>query len=459
MERISIQELAVVLTVKNGLRKKEAEQFVTMIFDVVKDNLMSERLVKIKGLGTFKVIDIEPRESVNVNTGERVLIEGHEKITFTPDTAMKDLVNRPFSQFETVILNDGVDFDAADNAPLPVEEEIEESEALSQPVVDEEAVMMPIDEEPAVTPVEVVDEEPVVLPVVDDEVEESIVEEENVAITEEADEAPILDSVVDEPPVDENEPVESLVNDEEAEPVGEEEVPEPANEELTETTNEEVEEAPVDEESEVTYDEDFEQDADSSSASKTWLWVGLALVACVLSFVGGYQFGVRKAGQPMEIVDSVPVPVKTQAVAPDTVATKVDTIKKKAVVPPAEPTPSPVQPATPPVKEKPQQPPVKAAAAAAAETTPEADYKKYEQMDARVRTGAYRIVGTAKEVTVKEGETVRRIAHRVLGPEMECYVEVYNGIKADAPLTAGQTIKIPKLQLKKKKTQQTINQE
>ena len=444
MERISIQELAVVLTVKNGLKKKEAEQFVTMIFDVVKDNLLSERLVKIKGLGTFKVIDIEPRESVDVNTGERVLIEGHEKITFTPDTAMKDLVNRPFSQFETVILNDGVDFDAADNAPLPVEEEIEESEPLSQPVVDEEPVMVSIDEEPAVTPV------------VDDEVEESIVEEENVPITEEADEAPILDSVVDEPPVDENEPVESLVNDEEAEPVGEEEVPEPVNEELTETTNEEVEETPVDEESEVTYDEDFEQDADSSSASKTWLWVGLALVACVLSFVGGYQFGVRKAGQPMEIVDSVPV--KSQAVAPDTVATKVDTIKKKAVVPPAEPTSLPVQPATPPVKEKPQQPPVKAAAAAA-ETTPEADYKKYEQMDARVRTGAYRIVGTAKEVTVKEGETVRRIAHRALGPEMECYVEVYNGIKADAPLTAGQTLKIPKLELKKKKTQQTINQE
>ena len=102
MDRISIQEIAAILISKSGLKKKDAERFATTIFEVVKDGLESERLVKIKGLGTFKVIDIEARESVNVNTGERVLIEGHGRVTFTPDSTMKELVNKPFSQFETV---------------------------------------------------------------------------------------------------------------------------------------------------------------------------------------------------------------------------------------------------------------------------------------------------------------------------------------------------------------------
>ena len=111
MERVSILEIAAVLTAKSGLKKKDAERFANAIFEVVKDGLATDRLVKIKGLGTFKVIDIESRESVNVNTGERVVIEGHGKVTFTPDATMKVLVNKPFSQFETVVLNEGVEFD------------------------------------------------------------------------------------------------------------------------------------------------------------------------------------------------------------------------------------------------------------------------------------------------------------------------------------------------------------
>ena len=111
MEKISIQEIATVLIEKNGLKRKEAEQFVLTMFDLIKESLATDRVVKIKGLGTFKVVDIEARESVNVNTGERVLIEGHDKITFTPDNTMKELVNKPFSQFETVVLNEGITFD------------------------------------------------------------------------------------------------------------------------------------------------------------------------------------------------------------------------------------------------------------------------------------------------------------------------------------------------------------
>ena len=110
MEKYTIQQLAEILVRKNGLSDNDAQAFVSAIFDVIREGLEADKQVKVKGFGTFKIIDVDPRESVNVNTGERVLINGHHKITFTPDSVMKEMVNRPFSQFETVILNDGVDF-------------------------------------------------------------------------------------------------------------------------------------------------------------------------------------------------------------------------------------------------------------------------------------------------------------------------------------------------------------
>ena len=120
MDKYTVQQLADILIRKNRLSENEAQAFVCAIFDVIKEGLEADRQVKIKGFGTFKIIDVDPRESVNVNTGERVLIGGHQKITFTPDSVMKEMVNRPFSQFETVILNDGVDFsDVEKEEPAP----------------------------------------------------------------------------------------------------------------------------------------------------------------------------------------------------------------------------------------------------------------------------------------------------------------------------------------------------
>lgn len=152
MERISIQELAAVLVTKSGLKKKEAERFATVMFDVVKEGLSADRQVKIKGLGTFKVIDIDSRESVDVNTGERMVIEGHDKITFTPDATMKELVNKPFSQFETVVLADGVDFtgDEDEELEVDIENDMEpEPEPVGAPVLIEEPEPV---EEPAEEP-------------------------------------------------------------------------------------------------------------------------------------------------------------------------------------------------------------------------------------------------------------------------------------------------------------------
>lgn len=105
-DKITIQDIIELLAEKHGMNKKDAEAFVKGIFDLIEEALASEKYVKVKGLGTFKLTEVESRESVNVNTGERFQIQGHNKISFTPDTTMKDLINKPFAHFETVILNE-----------------------------------------------------------------------------------------------------------------------------------------------------------------------------------------------------------------------------------------------------------------------------------------------------------------------------------------------------------------
>ena len=125
MGKINLNELSAVLIERFGLNKRDAQQFIAQMVDVIRQGISQDKLVKVKGLGTFKIVEVGARESVNVNTGERVTIDSHSKLTFTPDAAMKELVNKPFSQFETVVLNEGVDFsDMEDeNEPSVVEEE------------------------------------------------------------------------------------------------------------------------------------------------------------------------------------------------------------------------------------------------------------------------------------------------------------------------------------------------
>ena len=409
MERVSILEIAAILTAKSKLKKKDAERFANTIFEVVKDGLATDRLVKIKGLGTFKVIDIESRESVNVNTGERVMIEGHEKVTFTPDTTMKELVNKPFSQFETVVLNEGVEFDD----PVEPEEPVEAVEAVEavEPVQEDAPILQFVEpvEEPAV------EEEP--------QVEEPVVEE--APVVEEEPEPEVEEPIVEEEPVVE-----------EPEPIVEE--PEPEAEEIPEPPVEETPEPESEEELDESILEEMELNRKYRIKLRNWAIV--ALFACIGSFVAGYFVGRHQpeaveaanmdevAAGVEEETDSSAVDKKeaaSGAVAPDTMPSKSQSAEQVAPVPVPVTTPAAAAPAD--------------------------DYKKYEQMDGRVRTGAYRIVGTAQEVQAKEGETVGRISRRYLGPDMECYVEVYNGLKASTQLKAGQTIKIPKLEVKKLK--------
>ena len=166
-----ITDLASLLAEKHGISHKEAEMFVSLLFDIAKGALHAQKQVKIKGLGTFKLTSVSSRESIDVNTGQRILIEGRDKVSFTPDAAMKNLVNRPFAQFETVILKDDVDFtdidkkydEKVEEEALPTEEPVQETPVVEEtPIVEEPVVEEPIVEEPAQE--EPIVEEPPVAP-------------------------------------------------------------------------------------------------------------------------------------------------------------------------------------------------------------------------------------------------------------------------------------------------------
>ena len=186
MAKTILQEIAARVAKKHNITIKSAESFVSQFFDVVKEGLDADKQVKVKGFGTFKVVTVKPRESINVRTGERVVIESHDKVNFTPDATMKELVNRPFSQFETVELKDDVDFE---DIPHDEEPAVEEP-VVEEPVIEEAVTEEAVTEEPVVE--EAVTEEPTEEPVVEKPVVEERVAEE-----------PVVEEAVAEKPTEE----------------------------------------------------------------------------------------------------------------------------------------------------------------------------------------------------------------------------------------------------------------
>ena len=445
------------LTSKMGLEVAEAEAFITAMFKVVNEGLKEDKLVKIKGLGTFKLTRVSARESVDVNTGERIVIEGREKISFTPDNYMRDLVNSPFSQFETVVLSDGVDFSAIDEKYALNELEDESSLLLSN-----EDSLEPIAEEPK-NILSSIEEAKEALAQLNEKEEEKPIEEfvpsadietENLLVVEQEESneetknqmsVPISlqlspqqlsalnakESVSDcEEKVDKSEILPTVIENESSQI---EEVPQLVVE--TEKIEEKEEIEPIKEESE---EEEDTEESGSRGYVKPLLFAFL-LIACLAIGAGvGYYFfqqqakemavtqspqttnkvvvSAKKANNPTAVVDSSQ---KKQAAA------MVDSITKKntqAVV-------------------------VKAEQAEVKDEKPVFDSKQYNK-DPRVRTGAYIIIGVEKEIEVKAGQTLYSLSRRYLGPDMECYVEAINGKKE---FKAGEKMKIPTLKLKKKK--------
>ena len=394
MSKLNIYDLCSVLTSKNGLDDKESHRFIKAIFDVIQEGLDEDKIVKVKGLGTFKIIEVDDRESINVNTGERVLIEGHSKLTFTPDSVMKEIVNKPFSQFETVILNEGVDF--------------------PEPVVEEPAVEDIIADEPAE------DKEIIVEPQIDNNVAEQSVEEE-----------PVAEKNVAEEPVAEKNVAE--------EPVAEEPV---AGDSVVEFTddNDNVQSG---EENSV---EESVFETSNNNSILRWILSGVAVLLLILGAAyGGYLYGRYELSEEIAYkqmkADLKTAEITTKkaqvAIKKDSVAQEVDATKIGAMS---------IDNEDESVNDE-----AKSVNDEAKTEATKTSSDKYEAMDIRVRTGAYRIIGEDRTVKAKAGQTVEDIATKLLGPGMSCYVEVYNGLEGKATLKEGQTIKIPKLELKKRR--------
>ena len=397
MGRLTIQEISKVLITKNGLEQSEANRFATELFAVIQERLEKNDQVKVKGLGTFKVITVEARESVSVRTGSRVMIEEHSKITFTPDATMKELVNKPFSQFETVPLNDNVEFD-----DLKEQDDDAEFEDIKNDLTEEELIQLeqmdkseePVSIRPVLTePIKETEPKPEMKPKVEEELQELPQEEPQIEPKEE--------------PQDDIEETSELVN--------------------------------------------FYDDEEELSSWSKWLWLGFAAIciACLSAF-GGYYYGCQHTAL-LALGDTIVVRDTIYLAAPqDTTSTETPVqVDKQEVAKIEEPKQEAPKAETPKVeKAKVETPKVEKPKA---EPVPEVD--KYAQKDERVRLGAYRIVGLDHEVTVQQGQTFYSICRAHLGPDMECYIEVYNNLPRNPQIKAGQVIKIPKLQVKKRKKQ------
>ena len=429
MGKYSITQLATILVKKNGISNDEALKFVTAIFDIVKEGLETDKLVKIKGFGTFKIIDVDPRESVNVNTGERVLINGHQKITFTPDSVMKEMVNRPFAQFETVVLNDGVDFsdiDKLSNINENIDKQEETQEELQEIIQEEEEKKEEGKEEVHdITPQESSNNDDVVR------------NQTTISPTKELAETFIKETA--------EETSEKLIEESSEKQI--EELAEKPIEETAEKLIEEPAEKQIEEPAEDPI-EDFDKEENSHNFTTILLSIASCLLLMAASAYIGYLYGIEE-GRHQEktsqiskystYLDKQNEELRTKRLAEEAKATKEaektknDTTKQTAKDNKTDTT----------TNNKPKE------NNKTKEDNNDDNFSKYDTMDARVRTGAYVIVGIDKYIIVREGQTVGKIAKALLGPGMSCYIEVLNGVTENEPLKEGTKIKIPKLRHKK----------
>lgn len=557
MSKISLSDLAQRLAEKSGISLQDAELFIRKMFDVANEGLQSDKLVKMKWLGTFKVMAVKDRESVDVNTGERILIEGRDKISFTPDNILKEIVNKPFAQFETVVVNDGVDFDEIDRKFENAEEDGPVSDSTLECVSDSEnsSVESFVEQDSSATSgvIDFLDEENAA-PVSDEMIvigerlaQENVAEPEEKkpeglepAATEPAATEPaVFKPAVSEPVESESatseletkesevpaqNEVESVVSDEEKESTLTEETPiaekVPSGEDNSITETPIVEKVPSDKENftETPIEEEASSDEETPSSDEVTdkrhvvlpRYLVIAASVVFLAMIGGFGWFAFNYGKMAAQRDHLALQLDNyQQIAAEkkaptkSASTQEEILRKKAIedsirmaqaseaVKKAENAEQNMDAAadnqsidakSPEAKKnleakkladaknladakrqvdakklaetKKQQEAKKLAEAKKKEEARKQTEKhaaqassKYDQ-DARVRTGAYRIIGVSEVVTAREGQTIKSLSQKYLGPGMECYVEALNG---NSLLKPGQKVKIPKLELKKKK--------
>lgn len=473
MSKFSLNTLGKLLADKSGLSQVEAELFIRKMFDVCNQGLDADKQVKIKWLGTFKVQATKDRESINVNTGERFTIEGRDKLTFTPDNILKEIVNKPFAQFETVVVNDGVDFDEIDEKFG--EEQTEDAPAQVIDFLDEEKTATPNPE------VVVIESEKEKEKEAEDELAKQIAIEQ--AKLEKLKQAQLEQERIQKEKLEKEKQEQERLEQERLEQERlEQERLEQERLEQERLEQEKLELAqqqqalkavvepavPASDESE---EEEEEEESSNSHHIVIPRYLVVAVCLIVVALIGGMGWFAFNYGQMTAQRDHLAMQLNQYHQAP---AKKV----------PAKPAAAPLSQeqklrqkamedsirmakTAEAVKlaensdeesanaEKAKQTEAKAKAEAKEKAKDKAEEKATSKIassqydkDARVRTGAYRIVGVAQTVTVGAGQTLEQISTRHLGSGMECYVEALNGTNT---VKAGQKIKIPKLELKKKK--------
>lgn len=470
MSKFSLNTLGKLLADKSGLSQVEAELFIRKMFDVCNQGLEADKQVKIKWLGTFKVQATKDRESINVNTGERFTIEGRDKLTFTPDNILKEIVNKPFAQFETVVVNDGVDFDEID-------EKFGEEQTEDAPA----QVIDFLDEEKTATP------NPEVVVIGSEKEKEKEAEDEDELAKQIAIEQAKLERLKQAQLEQERIQKEKLEKEKQEQERLEQERLEQERLEQERLEQERLEQeklelaqqqqalkavvepaVPASDESE---EEEEEEESSNSHHIVIPRYLVVAVCLIVVALIGGMGWFAFNYGQmtaqrdhlAMQLNQYHQAPAKKvpakPAAAPLSQEQKLrqkameDSIrmaKTAEAVKLAEKSDEESASA-----EKAKQAEAKAKAEAKEKAKDKAEEKATSKIassqydkDARVRTGAYRIIGVAQTVTVGAGQTLEQISTRYLGSGMECYVEALNGINT---VKAGQKIKIPKLELKKKK--------
>lgn len=467
MAKTALQLIADTVAKKHKITVKEAEKFVSAMFDVMNEGLKTDKLVKVKGLGTFKVQAVKPRESVNVNTGERVLIEGHDKVSFTPDATMKELVNKPFAQFETVVLNDGVDFTDIDSKyenEATLENADETTVSTNNAAIPETKVVSSNEEETTDSTNETANgaQETTIeqyTSTVKDSVEtvsepekdhEIVVAKQEVAIETEAEpikntsettEEPIPlvetqpENIAEEPTVTAEMPVATEqkledANQTQPENIAEEPIATPetpvATEQKLESANQTQPENIVKEpiatpETPVTTEQKQEETAEKPKKINWLMWSAIGFFVIAIMYFFGYKFGKDAALRDNAVAVSAQPKSKPTAKAKQTKqhsSAKVAQTTTKQI----QPTPKQVQ-------------------------SPIDDTEKFKQLsnDKRIRYGAYDIIGIEKVVVLKKGQTMQSYSRKALGPDMVAYFQVLNNATT---MAAGDTMKVPKVELR-----------
>lgn len=422
MIKNDLHDIAKMLASKYGISVNEAKTFTNTFIDLVNEGLQEDGLVKIKGFGTFKIVEVKDRESINVTTGERILIPGRSKVTFTPDSVMKELVNKPFSQFDTVVLNEGVDFSDIDQQTEEITDTENTEESVIEPVAEESGVeaietIVPID---PIVPIEAID------PI--DSAEDPGADSFDTQDT--PDEVPAMfipQQQEEEDVVQEEIPVEDPVKIEQEETDNLQE-PQDTKEDFTQITNNHKEEKEM-----------SHRHSHGRRKTISW-WIPLGfLLSLVIGILIGYHIGIRQIPAPPQIIDAEYADsIKDTTTVKKSNVEKVDTVKEEKVK----------QPDVAPQKEEAKPQPAKPVAESVVKPTVSAnDSQTLRNAKQMVSKGAYNITGTQETITVKPGQTLKKISKFYLGDGMECYIQAYNNIEE---VSEGMKLKIPQLKLKKK---------